>query len=73
MQTETIYFVLFKEVYDVNTQKYTLELVVSEMIVTYRECIFWASLNEISTGIYYIEYFNKVNPLSTISIMMDNI
>lgn len=70
-QNETIYFVMFKEVYNINTHKYTLELVFPEMMVPYGESLYWISPNEISSGTYYIGYFNKVNPLSTISIIIE--
>lgn len=70
-QNETIYFVMFKEVYNINTHKYTLELVFPEMMVPYGESLYWISPSEISSGTYYIGYFNKVNPLSTISIIIE--
>ena len=54
-----------------DTSLYTLELVFPEKMVPYGESLYWISPNEISSGTYYIGYFNKVNPLSTISIIIE--
>lgn len=65
-QEETIYFVLYKEVYNTGTQKYELQLVFPELLVTNGESFVWSSV--LSSGTYYIGYYNKLNSLSTISI-----
>lgn len=66
IQEETIYFVLYKEVYNTETQKYELQLVLPELLVTNGESFVWSSV--LSSGTYYIGYYNKLNSLSTISI-----
>lgn len=65
-QTETIYFVLYKEVYDQTSQTYELQLVFPEMMVPCGESFDWSTA--ITDGIYYIGYYNKTNINSTISI-----
>lgn len=65
-QTETIYFVLYKEVYNNSLQDYELQLVFPEMMVPYGQSLEWVS--EITEGTYYIGYYNKLNELSTLSI-----
>ena len=65
-QSETIYFVLYKEIYNSTTNTYSLQLVFPEMMVTYGESLTWSS--NITEGIYYIGYYNKTNSASTISI-----
>lgn len=66
IQEETIYFVLYKEVYNTETQKYELQLVFPELLVTNGESFVWSSV--LSSGTYYIGYYNKLNTQSTISI-----
>ena len=65
-QEETIYFVLYKEIYNAASQKYELQLVLPEMLVTNGESFIWSSI--LSSGTYYIGYYNKLNTQSTISI-----
>ena len=65
-QSETIYFVLYKEIYNSTTNTYSLQLVFPEMMVTYGESLTWSS--NITEGRYYIGYYNKTNSSSTISI-----
>ena len=65
-QSETIYFVLYKEIYNSITNTYSLQLVFPEMMVTYGESLTWIS--SINEGVYYIGYYNKTNSSSTISI-----
>lgn len=66
IQDETIYFVLFREIFDETTNQLMIELVFPEMMVTYGESLIWESY--LYDGVYYIGYFEKLNYNSHISI-----
>ena len=59
-----------REVYNTTLQEYQLQLVFPDFMVTYGESLTWA--NFLTDGIYYIEYYNKVNTNSTISIAVSS-
>ena len=65
-QPELIYFVLFKEVQVLGENRYELQLVFPEMMVTYGESLEWHS--GLTSGTYYIGYFNNFNSSNTITI-----
>lgn len=65
-QPEFIYFVLFKEVQVLGENRYELQLVFPEMMVTYGESLEWHS--GLTSGTYYIGYFNNFNSSNTITI-----
>lgn len=68
-QLDFIYFVLYKEVYNYDNSQYEVQLVFPEMMVVCGDSLYYST--GLTSGRYYIGYYNKTNSTSTITITLN--